>query len=122
MLNRWAVDLKRIGEIMDVLFTHLESLLKLPFIAIFKTLITLLNIIPLPIYEVFGARGNSADNRPDLRALHSKIRSKKRAHLGTVIIAWTRGAIFKAPLNSSGASCWGIYSEDYNDIQKKYVW
>lgn len=100
----------------------LGQLLKLPFVAVVKTLITLLNLIPMPVYEVFGVWGQGADNRPDSREVHILIKGKRRAHLGTCLIAWTRGAVIEAPLNVKGETCKGIYNEDFQDIVKKWVW
>ena len=107
---------------MEQFFSQLVNFLKLPFVVLFKTTITFLNFIPLPIYEIHGRRGMSDSNRPDIREVHTKIQGQRRAHLGSFLIAWSGGVVFTAHLNSSGTTCWGIYTEDYQDIQKKWVW
>ena len=107
---------------MEHFFSLILNLVKLPFVAIFKTIITILNLIPLPVYEIHGRRGMSDTNRPDIREVHTKIQGQRRAHLGSFLIAWSRGAVFTAHLNSDGVTCWGVYTEDYQDIQKKWVW
>ena len=107
---------------MEHFFSLFVSLIKLPFLAIIKIFITFLNLFPLPVYEIHGRRGTSNSNRPDMREFHTKIRGQRKAHLGSCLVAWTRGVIFKAHINSDGATCWGIYTEDYQDIQSKWVW
>ncbi len=107
---------------MEHFFSLIVNLVKLPFVAIFKTIITILNLIPLPVYEIHGIQGNSASSRPDLRDIKIKIKGSQRLHFGSFLIAWARGAVFKAHLNSTGTTCVGVYSEVYNDIQNKWVW
>lgn len=107
---------------LEFFFNMLVTLVKLPFTVIFKTIITILNLIPLGVYEIHGIRGNSDSNRPDLRELHIQIKGKRRVHLGSFFIAWARGAVFIAHLNTNGTTCYGVYTEDYQDIQKKWVW
>lgn len=107
---------------MNHFFGQIWNLLKFPLLAVVKTIVFLLNLIPLPIYEVHGLKGTSDSNRPDLREFHIKMKGHRKAHLGTAIIAHTRGAIFRADINTHGKRCWGIYSEDYQDIQKRWGW
>ena len=106
---------------MEQVLNFIVNLLKLPFVAVFKTLFTILNFIPLRVYELFGLRGTGPENRPDLRECHTIIRGKRRVHLGTFLLAWSRGSVIKVSLNQK-EKCWGIYSEDYQDIQNKWIW
>ncbi|MBD66503.1 MAG: hypothetical protein CME62_14925 [Halobacteriovoraceae bacterium] len=106
---------------MEQTLNFITSLLKLPFVALFKTFFTILNFIPLGVYEIFGRRGADQSNRPDLREFHTKIKGKRRVHLGTFLIAWTRGNVIRVSINQE-VKCWGVYSEDYQDIQTKWIW
>lgn len=109
---------------MDLETTFIDkiiTLIKLPIVTAVKIMLFILNIIPLKVYEVHGARGTNQSCRPDLRAIYVLIKGKRKLHLGSFIIAWCRGMIFKAPLNTKGAYCWGIMSEDYIDIQNKWT-
>lgn len=63
---------------MEPFLNFIISILKLPFTALFKTLFTILNIVPLPVYEIHGQRGFSFKDRPDLRDVHTKIKGKRR--------------------------------------------
>lgn len=106
---------------MEQFFNFIIYVIKLPFVSMFKTLFTLLNLIPLPVYELHGLKGTGKDNRPDLRENHTKIKGKRRVHLGTFIIAWVRGSVISAYYNSK-EKCLGVYSEDYQDILNKWIW
>lgn len=98
------------------------EILKLPVVGFCKILVTTLNLVPTPVYEVHGLRGSDQHTRPDLRASHNKIRSGRRAHVGTLLVAWTRGAVFREKPNSNGSAFWCIYTEDFQDIQKSWIW
>ena len=99
---------------------NLFLLIKLPFEITAKLLITILNIIPTPIYEIHGLRGNSASQRPDLREIYVQIKGKRTLHLGHAIIAYLNGQIFKAVIDTSGKKQIGIWTEDYEKIQSKW--
>jgi len=100
---------------------QLVALLKLPFLAVFKTFFTLLNLVPTKVYEIHAHPGHGTSNLAR-RALHTKIRGNRRVHLGTLLIAYVRGKVFKAKLNTNGSSCWGVFDEDLQEIQKVWIW
>lgn len=105
---------------VEQLFGHITSLLKLPIVALAKTIFTLLNIIPLKAYEFQGVRGFSATNRPDLRE-NGFVTLGDRVHLGTFLIAYTRGAV-KRKETGNGQKWIGVWTETYRDIQSKWIW
>lgn len=77
---------------MEQILSSIVTILKLPFIAFAKTMITGLNLIPLNVHEFHGMGGNSASNRPDLREQRS-VALGDRVHLGTYLIAYCRGGL-----------------------------
>ncbi len=110
------------GIYMEILKTF-GLIIKFPFFQIFKLLIiTPLNFFPSKVWEVHGIRGNNEHNRPDLRANHTLIKGNRRLKFGCALIAYLKGSIIKAHINSNGTWCWGIYEEDYKKIIEKWTY
>lgn len=98
----------------------LLQLLELPFKFLFKIVITILNLIPTRIYEIHGLKGNTKNQRPDLRELFIQVKGKRKLHLGHALIAYLNGQIIKAELNTEGQSQRGVWTEDYEQIISKW--
>lgn len=97
------------------------TLLKLPFVGLLKVLIFLLNIIPTSICEVHGVGAGTLKIAGSAhREMHSMIQGKNRLHLGSVLIAHTRGAIFDAK-RTDGTTYRGVWTDVYQDIQAKWA-
>ncbi len=107
---------------MNSFFEQIFPILKTPFMAVFKTFFTVLNLFPLKnVHEIHPHPAHGTENLAP-RALHFKVRGDRGVHLGTFLLAYVRGKVFKAHLNSSGAWCWGVYDGDLEDIQQKWIW
>ena len=107
---------------MEALIGAIGKLLAMPLLALFKTIIMLLNLIPLPVYELHGHGGYSRTNRPDLRSFHITPKGRRRVHLGTFISAWTRGAIVRGDVNTTGGKCLGVYNDELDSILDRWAW
>ena len=99
----------------------LGQVVKFPFFFVGKLIVGLLNLVPTPVFEVFGIRGFNASNRPDLRSTYIQVKGRRRLNLGSALVAYQRGALFKADINTEGTKCWAVFAEDYEDIQKKWT-
>jgi len=99
---------------------RIAHVLKLPFFVAFKLIVAVLNLIPVKVYEAQSVHTRADKDRPDLREIHTHIKGKRRLHLGSLLIAHQRGAVFRANA-APEHSFWGIYTEDYEDIQKKWT-
>jgi hypothetical protein len=105
---------------MEHLSSLIISIVKLPFIALVKTVVTGLNLIPMNAYEFHGMGGYSATNRPDLREQKS-VALGDRVHLGTYLIAYARGAV-REKYTGNQQKWKGVWTETYREIQSKWVW
>ncbi len=102
----------------------LGAIFKGPIAGLIKLLIILpLNLIPTRVFEVYAIGDKGPKYRPDLREIHTMIKGRRRLHLGSFLIAWTSGFVMtRVPISSDGKlTCWGIYSEDYDAIQRRWT-
>lgn len=96
------------------------DVLKLPFVLIVKILVTVLNFIPTNVHVIHGVSGSNSVSRPELRALRVKVIDGRKLHLGSLVIAWLRGAVMRVDVNLAGSRVLGVYIEVYEDIQEKW--
>jgi hypothetical protein len=109
---------------VSAVLSALVAIFKTPIVGLIKLVIILpLNLIPTPTFEVYAIGDKGPKNRPDLRELHTMIKGRRRLHLGSFLIAWTSGFVMtKVPLSTDRKlTCWGIYAEDYDAIQRKWT-
>jgi hypothetical protein len=106
---------------MSQVLESATNALKSLSLLLFKLVIAVLNLFRSPVYDTIGADGYGPGNRPDLRACLASIRGTQRLGIGCALIAWQRGAVFKATGVSKGHVWWGVYTEDFEAIQSKWT-
>jgi hypothetical protein len=108
---------------IEALISAASAAIKFPFFQAFKLLvITPLNFIPTKIFEVHGIGATGPGNRPDLRELKSNVVGRRRLHAGCALIAHLRGVIIDAYHGSNTQKFRGVYTEDFQDIQRKWTY
>jgi hypothetical protein len=99
---------------------HIVEIFAKSFHTLGKILLAPLNFFPTNIYETHGINNRTQAGRPDLRALAgSLVKDRRRLPFGAALIAYQRGCVFYYHRDDN--YCWkAIYTEDYQDIVKKW--